>query len=116
MENHFSEKQPMVIQNQQSSEHIINNEHVTPSISFQDTMDDVHLTSTRTNSIFLSTPSNDVSMECQNNYESNHNNSTTTNDQRYEAREDKLCPSLLLSSVYTQCIFVFNLILIWLNV
>ena len=108
MENHYSEKQPMVVQKQQSSEHIINNEHVTPSISFQDTMDDVHLTSTRTNSIFLSTPSNDVSMECQNNYESNHNNSTTTNDQRYETREDKLCPSLLLSSVYILCTFAFK--------
>ena len=81
MENHHSCKQPMSQQHQRSMEHRKNNEHTrTSSFSFQDTHDDVNLTSTRTNSTLLSSAaSNDVSLECQNHYDTLKNENTTNN-------------------------------------
>ena len=73
MENHYNgSKQLMIPKDQISFEHSINNEQIGKSstLIFQENIDDVNLTPTRTNSMLLSAASNDILTECQNNYES----------------------------------------------
>ena len=77
MENHYSDsKQLMMPKDQRSFEGSINNEQIGKSstLIFQENIDDVRLSSTRTNSMLLSAASNDILMECRNNYESSKNN------------------------------------------
>ena len=84
MENHYSDsKQLMMPKDQRSFEGSINNEQIGKSstLIFQENIDDVRLSSTRTNSMLLSAASNDILTECQNNYENNEHN-RMTNDKR----------------------------------
>ena len=85
MENHYSDsKQLMMPKDQRSFEGSINNEQIGKSstLIFQENIDDVRLSSTRTNSMLLSAASNDILTECQNNYENNEHN-RMTNDKRF---------------------------------
>ena len=85
MENHHSDsKQLMMPKDQRSFEGSINNEQIGKSstLIFQENIDDVRLSSTRTNSMLLSAASNDILTECQNNYENNKHN-RMNNDKRF---------------------------------
>ena len=85
MDNHYSSSKHLTLpkdqgpfQHDEASE-----DHIGESCanSIQENIDDGNLTSTRTNSMLLSAASNDILMECRNNYETSKNNKMA-NDRR----------------------------------
>ena len=77
MDNHYSSSKHLMLPKDQGPfQHSISEDHIGESCanSIQENIDDVNLTSTRTNSMLLSAASNDILMECRNNYESSKNN------------------------------------------